>query len=215
MKKKKTLEQQVYEKILHQIMLGEFTPGTHLTEKMLSDSLRTSRTPVRRALSRLEAEGVLKHEDHCGVVVQHFRVSVHDYIAMLEIRVQFFSMSIQKSQRKHIAFDIQSLYQTIENIRSSIVKEDITLYYQELSRFHRLILLPAKNELALRIMDEMEQKFRIGGSHQFIYEVWKPIRHQVVDRVEEVVQHLEKKQYDQALHTFEETVKEIIQFMIL
>ncbi|EOQ10165.1 GntR family transcriptional regulator [Bacillus cereus] len=213
--KKKTLEQQVYEKILHQIMLGEYTPGTHLTEKMLAKTLMVSRTPVRRALSRLEAEGVLNHEEHCGVVVQNFRISVKDYIEMLEIRVQFLKMSIQKSERKHISFDIPALQQIIQQIKQSIVTDDIELYYQSLSKFHSLLLLPTKNELVLSIMAEVEQRFRIGGSHQFIYEVWKPIRPKIITKMEKVVINLEKKQYVEAFSHFEDAVKEIVQFLIL
>ncbi|PEO39961.1 GntR family transcriptional regulator [Bacillus wiedmannii] len=215
MTKKKTLEQQVYEIILNQVMIGEYAPGTHLTESMLVKQLQTSRTPIRRALSRLEAEGIVKHDSHCGATVKHFRVSIQDYISMLEIRVQFFEMSLRKATRKQIPFDLVSLNQTIKELYEAISDDNAEAYYKGLSQLHRLLLAPAKNELVIEIMEDLEEKFRIGGSHEFIYEVWKPMRYALVQKAEQTVQHITQNCYEESLHVFEESTKEIIQFMIL
>ncbi|EOQ10163.1 GntR family transcriptional regulator [Bacillus cereus] len=215
MAKKKTLEQQVYEKILYQVRVGEYAPGTHLTESMLVKQLQTSRTPIRRALSRLGAEGIVKHDSHCGATVQHFRVSVQDYIYMLEIRVQFLEMSLRKSKRKQIPFNLIALNQTIATLYEAISDDNAEAYYKVLSQLHLLLLAPAKNELVIKIMKDLEEKFRIGGSHEFIYEVWKPMRYTLVQKAEKTVQHIAQNQYEEALHVFEEATKEVIQFMIL
>lgn len=50
----------VYARIVGLICSGEYQPGEALTEASLSRSLQVSRTPVREALLRLEAEGVLQ-----------------------------------------------------------------------------------------------------------------------------------------------------------
>jgi DNA-binding GntR family transcriptional regulator len=50
----------VYARIVGLICSGDYQPGEALTEAALSRSLHVSRTPVREALLRLEAEGVLQ-----------------------------------------------------------------------------------------------------------------------------------------------------------
>lgn len=50
----------VYARIVALIVSGEYRPGSVLTEAALSRAMEVSRTPVREALLRLEAEGVLE-----------------------------------------------------------------------------------------------------------------------------------------------------------
>lgn len=54
------LREAVYERVVSRIRSGEFLPGDAVTEAGLSRSLQVSRTPVREALLRLQAEGVLQ-----------------------------------------------------------------------------------------------------------------------------------------------------------
>ncbi|WP_242320267.1 GntR family transcriptional regulator [Bacillus cereus group sp. BfR-BA-01349] len=215
MQKKRTLEQQVYDKILEQVVQGEYPPGTHLTEKMLTECFNISRTPIRRALSRLESVGILRHESHCGAIVQNFRVSIHDYINMLEIRVQFLALSLQKAERKNLSFNLTELKQNVRSLYQSVHDDNSEAYYSHLAHFHKLLLLPAQNPLLLTIMNDLEKKFEIGGSTQFIYEVWKPIRLDLVQVIEQLIQLIENKQYKKALQLFEKATKNIIHFMLL
>ncbi len=54
------LREAVYDRVVSRIRSGEFLPGEAVTEAGLSRSLQVSRTPVREALLRLQAEGVLQ-----------------------------------------------------------------------------------------------------------------------------------------------------------
>jgi DNA-binding GntR family transcriptional regulator len=53
------LREAVYLRIVELISSGAYAPGAPLTEAGLSRTLQVSRTPVREALLRLQAEGVL------------------------------------------------------------------------------------------------------------------------------------------------------------
>ena len=48
---------------------GELSPGDHVTYRQLTERLQMSQTPVREAIRRLEAEGLLRSEPHKGVSV--------------------------------------------------------------------------------------------------------------------------------------------------
>lgn len=51
---------------------GRYRPGEHLTLPRLLADLDMSPTPIREALRLLQAEGLLEHEAHRGVIVRRF-----------------------------------------------------------------------------------------------------------------------------------------------
>nr|WP_281262237.1 GntR family transcriptional regulator [Acuticoccus kandeliae] len=58
-----------YELIRAQIQDGRVGPGDRVMEDEIARQLNASRTPVRDAMRRLEAEGFLVHESHRGMVI--------------------------------------------------------------------------------------------------------------------------------------------------
>jgi GntR family transcriptional regulator, vanillate catabolism transcriptional regulator len=62
---------------LHELLLnGDLEPGSRLTEKHVCDLLDVSRTPVRAALLRLEAQNLVIGQDNRGYSVRG--ITVHD-----------------------------------------------------------------------------------------------------------------------------------------
>ena len=61
--------------IRRRIESGEIEPGTLLRQRDLAAELNVSPTPVREALSRLEAEGFVMNEPHRGATVIRTEVS--------------------------------------------------------------------------------------------------------------------------------------------
>jgi DNA-binding GntR family transcriptional regulator len=58
-----------YSRLLRAIDSGEFLPGARLIETELAERLGVSRTPVRQALSRLEAQGVAARDARGALTV--------------------------------------------------------------------------------------------------------------------------------------------------
>lgn len=58
--------ERTYREIRQRIVEGQYRPGVHLSEAMLARSHRSSRTPVREALSRLLQEGYVEFEPRRG-----------------------------------------------------------------------------------------------------------------------------------------------------
>ena len=61
--------EKAYEAIYQSIRQGAIPPGTRLIERQLCQELAISRTPVREALRRLTAEGLVENRPHRGVIV--------------------------------------------------------------------------------------------------------------------------------------------------
>lgn len=73
-----------YRTIRNQILRGERAGGEWLREGELAASLGVSRTPVREALRRLAAEGLVQHERNRGVQVASW--SWHDLDEIFDLR---------------------------------------------------------------------------------------------------------------------------------
>lgn len=55
-----------YHELKRRLLAGEFALGDRMAEGRLADQLGVSRTPVREALSRLSAEGLVERQPHGG-----------------------------------------------------------------------------------------------------------------------------------------------------
>ena len=69
-----------YRSIREQILSGERAGGQWLREGDLAASIGVSRTPVREALRRLAAEGLVRHERNRGVQVQSWTLKDLDEV---------------------------------------------------------------------------------------------------------------------------------------
>jgi DNA-binding GntR family transcriptional regulator len=67
--KKEELEDVSYRYIIGMILKNEIRPGDAILETELAEKLNISRTPVRQALGRLVAEGLLEKRRKKGCVI--------------------------------------------------------------------------------------------------------------------------------------------------
>ncbi|MGN1369121.1 MAG: GntR family transcriptional regulator [Aristaeellaceae bacterium] len=80
-----TVADSVYAWMKEAIIQGEFQPGERLAQDRITERLGVSRTPVRDAMKRLEAEGLIVNKPRCGAVV--FDISEERLTEIYEIRI--------------------------------------------------------------------------------------------------------------------------------
>jgi DNA-binding GntR family transcriptional regulator len=81
-----SLAERAYGSLRGAIQEGRIRPGDRLTETEVAGWLRMSRTPVREALRRLQAEGVMLHEPRGGLIVAKLdRQAVMELYTMREV----------------------------------------------------------------------------------------------------------------------------------
>jgi DNA-binding GntR family transcriptional regulator len=77
-----------YEAVRNEIIEGAYAPGDRITESEIAESAQVSRTPVREALHRLEAEGLIRFVPNQGAFVSSFGLAeareTFDLRSMLE-----------------------------------------------------------------------------------------------------------------------------------
>lgn len=76
----------IYERLRREIVQGELRPGQRLGEEWIARRWGASRTPVREALQRLEADGLVVLRPHRGALVRTF--DVEELIGIFDLRVR-------------------------------------------------------------------------------------------------------------------------------
>lgn len=78
----------VFERLRRSILEGEYGPRERLVEEQLAERIGVSRTPIRQALTMLEAEGLVEIVPNKGAMVCSFSIEdvwdIYDLRAVLE-----------------------------------------------------------------------------------------------------------------------------------
>lgn len=78
--------ERVYRILRDRICLLDYAPGTRLSEEELAGEFQTSRTPIRRVLARLEAEGLVEAHHGVGTIVTD--VEIEDLVQVYRLRME-------------------------------------------------------------------------------------------------------------------------------
>lgn len=79
----RTKAEMAYEALRNSVLEGRIPAGRRLTTAELCQTLSMSATPVREAIRRLQAEGLVVNEPHCGITVRDLEsLPVDDFFVM-------------------------------------------------------------------------------------------------------------------------------------
>ncbi len=78
--------ERIYQTLRMRICLLDYEPGSRLREEDLAEEFGVSRTPVRRVLVKLEAEGLLRSVHGVGTIVTD--IDVNELAQVYELRVE-------------------------------------------------------------------------------------------------------------------------------
>jgi DNA-binding GntR family transcriptional regulator len=140
-----------YRAVKQRIQDGTFPPGRRLPEKDVAELLDTSRTPVREAMNRLIAEGLLElHPMRGYAVVELDKQQILELFALRE----FLEGAAARYAAQHAADpEIQSLRQMSLDQRA-LDGDDVAGHVAINRRFHIAIVAAAHN----RYLQEMHQR---------------------------------------------------------
>lgn len=146
--------ERVYREIKQAILEGEIPSGERLTSLALADKLGVSRTPVRAALVRLEAEGLIDNEGGRSARVRPLTVDEveHAYdvgMALEGVSVLRIAESADLEQR-------QALLETVRAMESAAEASDRRAWVEADERFHALLAELVENPLLWQTMQRVE-----------------------------------------------------------
>jgi DNA-binding GntR family transcriptional regulator len=138
-------EQKAYDAIRHAITTGTYRNGMHLRAAGLADNLGISRTPVREALRRLHAEGLVDFVANRGAFVAPW--SHDDAAEVFDLRLVLESHAASLAASRLSDEQIAQLGAMTERMQrhSSGAQRDIGAVTQANKEFHSLIIAAAAN----------------------------------------------------------------------
>ena len=167
--KRKTLASIAYDTIKAGIVSGEINISLSLSENTLAKILNMSRTPIREAIKRLEAESYLKSVDGVGLIVQE--LSLKDLAEIYEVRIALEKVALESAIFKIDSQCLSNLKSELENILISYNlnnRVDDEYLYELDSKFHNTLYLASENTCVKEILKTLEIKI-----HRYQYKAYK------------------------------------------
>ena len=144
----KTIAQQVYERLLYDVMAGQLVPGAWLRELDLAVMLGVSRTPVREAVRRLAQDGLLEVSPNRGVQVR--TLSPAEAVDAYEVRALVEGAAARRAARLATEpglVELRCLLTAIDDIDAA----DAVAHIKADNAFHDAIVRAAGSDALLEV----------------------------------------------------------------
>ncbi|NNE89559.1 MAG: GntR family transcriptional regulator [Silicimonas sp.] len=131
-----------YHRLLEAIQRGAFQPGDRLRETDVAARFDLSRTPVREALRKLEADGIVEHKARIGSVIR--TLDHGEVVALYEMRLVLERTAAELAAAHAVAAEIDEM----EDLNAAIAQatNDPAKAASINQSFHRCIYLAARNQ---------------------------------------------------------------------
>lgn len=162
---RKSLVTHVEDEIRAALIEGRLEPGTRLVTKDLADSLGMSITPVREALVRFAASGVLTAEP-----AQSFRVppmTVAQYFEISEIRKSVEGLAAFKASTQITAEEITQMQALLKQYLSAKADKDQHLALTRNKEFRFVLYAAARMPTLLSVIEMLWLK--AGPGFNYLY----------------------------------------------
>lgn len=149
----------VIDTILAQIDAGSVNPGDLIDEEALMDQLGLSRTPLREALLKLEAQGLVVRQPRKGVTV--FRPTLEEFLAILEVHAKLEGQAAGLAARRLSPARAQELRRVVAACGAHHATHGDGApgaYYQLNLDFHRLVGEASGNPFLLEMIKANARK---------------------------------------------------------
>jgi DNA-binding GntR family transcriptional regulator len=155
---RRTLTEDVADKIRDAIIRGRFEPGQRLSEPVLAKVFNISRGPVREALATLQGEGLLTIERHRGTRVT--RLSLIDIDEIYSLRDAIESLATELAVSNASDEDFGAMEAVIAGLAEATESGDVRRVVELDVAFHDLV-------------------YRASG-HARLYRSWSSLRPQII-----------------------------------
>ena len=148
-----------YSLILAAVDQGTLAPGARLVETELADRLGVSRTPVREALQRLEAHGIVKREG------RSLRVATLDHNQLgelYEVRSHVEGQAAKLAARHAAPEEISLLRQMVQADRARVADADALSRSNR--QFHALLHRATHNRYLTQMLESMNRSLVLLAS---------------------------------------------------
>jgi DNA-binding GntR family transcriptional regulator len=141
---------EIYLQIRRRLIEGQYPPGSRLIEERLAQDLGVSRTPIRQALARAAAEGLVQLYPNRGAVARSFTQA--DLLEIYELRSVLEGHAAARAATRISAAQLAELAQIATALEQAQDEQfpthadAIHFLVEQNARFHALIITTGGNQ---------------------------------------------------------------------
>jgi DNA-binding GntR family transcriptional regulator len=165
------------------VFTHRFNPGAHINVEKLCQDLGVSRTPVIRALRRLEKDGLVRHEANRGYLMTEMTlpmaVQLYQVREILETEAGRLAASLIGSDT------LERLEKILEEQRPLVEQGNLLRYSESDFQFHQEIYRASDNWMLIEVLNLVKTRSRpltvditplLGELYQAHQEIFKALR---------------------------------------
>ena len=149
----RTLWQRVHEHLREEIRAGRLPAGSELQEVALSRELGVSRGPIREALGRLAAEGLVTIRPRRGAVVR--ALSEEEFLWAYQVREALEVMAVRLAVPHLTADEVAALQRLIDEMAAHADAGDVGAFFEVNSAFHHAFFELARNPMLAELYGQV------------------------------------------------------------
>ena len=151
-----SMAEQAYRLLEEQLVTLKFSPGELVAEKDLIDKAGFGRTPVREAIQKLSAEGLVQVLPRKGLMVTPLRRS--DLVQIVEARRVLERLMVVKAAERATADQRQALQMLAAHMESSL--DDLEVFFRLDRRLDELLAAACNNRYLVNALAAMHSQCR-------------------------------------------------------
>ncbi|WP_018750563.1 GntR family transcriptional regulator [Paenibacillus sanguinis] len=149
--KSQSLVHTAYKVLKERIVEGHLMPGTMLSENELAEELQMSRTPVRNAITLLEAEGFVLSLKNRGVLVKE--ISSKEMMDMFETTLAMLAYALDMTKELSIQMNFEKLDEFVQKQMEAEKADDYLSYMKNSMLFFKAVISSINNRAMLDVME--------------------------------------------------------------
>jgi DNA-binding GntR family transcriptional regulator len=150
------LHEAIFQKLRSLLVEGTIPPGSKLNERELAESLNVSRTPIREAIRRLAADGLVELITNRGAIA--VQLSKTDVIHTFEVIAQLEAYSGELAAQNITDATLSELEALQYEMMASYARRDLSSYYKLNLRIHSLINQAANNPVLSQLFSQVNAR---------------------------------------------------------
>ena len=156
----------IFEDLKMSIMQGTFKPRERLIERNLAGQFGVSRTPIREALHKLAAMGMVRIIPNQGAMVADF--SLQDIESLYFVRLHLERLAGRLACSKITKEEINTLVTINQGLKRATAWDDFSKMVDKDQEFHLTLIRFSKNPFLIKAIEDLRLK-----SYPFSYYYWR------------------------------------------
>lgn len=151
----KPIRDVIHETLRQAIFEGKLKAGERLVESDLAEKMNVSRTPVREAIRKLEAEGLVEHLPRKGAEVREFTQA--EIVEIYSIRRALEALAITYTVKNITEKEIEYLKKLIKKMSKLTEKNDTENLFDVCQEFNNILMNSCKMPRLIKLINTYQE----------------------------------------------------------